>query len=190
MLKDDLQIVTDLELLSRIHHGGNDKSSKDAVSELISRYLRLVLKRARAYSDNYSDVEDLTQEGLLALYKAIDSFDAKRGAKFSAFADVCVTNRIRTVAAGNARATGNNLPISDENDIEVPNSSPESICLDREYALDVKNKLSPLERKVFKLYLDSQPYSAIAEKLGIPEKSVDNAVFRLRKKLKILLADR
>ena len=93
---DDVDFVkiSDNELLDAIHCRENSKKSRDAASELISRYLRLVLKRARTYADNYSDVEDLTQDGLLALYKAIDCFNTEKGSKFSSFADVCVSNRI------------------------------------------------------------------------------------------------
>jgi RNA polymerase sporulation-specific sigma factor len=169
----------------------NGRSGRDAVSVLISRYLKLVLKRAHSFSDDYSDVEDLTQEGLLALYKAIDSFDPENGAKFSSFADVCVSNRIKTVAAGYAKHKEN---ITDDEDAEyaLPEVSPESIWLEQERSSsineEIRSVLAPTEIKVFELYLDGLPYKEIAQKLGMSEKSVDNAVFRIRKKLKALLS--
>ena len=81
--------------------------------------------------------------------------------------------------------------ITDENDIADADSSPENICLEKESGIRIKKMigsvLSPLEAKVFGLYLDGRSYREIAEMLGIPEKSADNAVFRIRKKLKMLL---
>lgn len=186
--------LSDKELIEVIHNDGGrqGKDSKDAVSVIISRYMKLVLKRAHTYSDNCSDLEDLTQEGLLALCNAIESFDCENGAKFSSFADACVTNRIKTAAQTIAKHKQNDMTvIADENDIADADSSPENICLEKESDIRIKKKigsvLSPLEAKVFELYLDGRSYREIAEMLGIPEKSADNAVFRIRKKLKMLL---
>lgn len=190
----ELRSLSDNELIEMIHRDGSrqDKDSKDAVSVIISRYMKLVLKRAGAYSDNCSDLEDLTQEGLLALCNAIDCFDSENGARFSSFADACVTNRIRTAASAIAKHKQNDMTvIADENDIADIDSSPENICLEKESDIRIKKKigsvLSPLEGKVFELYLDGRSYREIAEILGISEKSADNAVFRIRKKLRSLL---
>lgn len=186
--------LSDKELIEVIHNDGGrqGKDSKDAVSVIISRYMKLVLKRAHTFSDNCSDLEDLTQEGLLALCDAIDSFDCENGAKFSSFADACVTNRIKTAAQIIAKHNRNDMTvISDENDIADADSSPENICLEKESGIRIKKKiesvLAPLEKRVFELYLDGRSYREIAEILGISEKSADNAVFRIRKKLKMLL---
>lgn len=154
--------------------------------------MKLVLKRAHTYSDNCSDLEDLTQEGLLALCNAIESFDCENGAKFASFADTCVTNRIKTAAQTIAKHKRNDMTvIADENDIADADSSPENICLEKESGIRIKKMigsvLSPLEARVFELYLDGRSYREIAEMLGISEKSADNAVFRIRKKLKMLL---
>lgn len=186
--------LSDKELIEVIHNDGGRQSreSKDAVSVIISRYMKLVLKRAHTFSDNCSDLEDLTQEGLLALCNAIDSFDCENGAKFSSFADACVTNRIKTAAQTIAKHNRSDMTvIADENDIADADSSPENIWLERESGIRIKKKiesvLAPLEKKVFELYLDGRSYREIAEMLGISEKSADNAVFRIRKKLKMLL---
>ncbi len=184
--------LSDNQLILIVRDEKNNKSGKGAVSELISRYLKLILKRANTYSDNCSDVEDLTQEGMLAFYKAVDSFDTENGAKFSSYADICVTNRIKTVAANFARineAIADEDP--DERNIAVSEESPEHICVEKENSIIINNEilsvLAPLEVKVFELYLDGMPYKNIAKNLDISEKSVDNAVFRIRKKLKDLL---
>lgn len=190
----DAETLSDKELIEVIHreNGSQSKDSKDAVSIIISRYMKLVLKRAHTCSDNSSDLEDLTQEGLLALCNAIESFDCENGASFSSFADACVTNRIRTAAQIIAKHKQNDLTvIADENDIADADSSPENICLEKESDKNIKKMvgsvLSPLEKRVFELYLDGRSYREIAEILGISEKSADNAVFRIRKKLKLLL---
>lgn len=186
--------LSDKELIDiiRSDSGRQSKDGKDAVSVIISRYMKLVLKRAHTFSDNSSDLEDLTQEGLLALCSAIESFDRENGAKFSSFADACVTNRIKTAAQIIAKHKQNDLTvIADENDIADADSSPENICLEKESDIRIKKKigsvLAPLEARVFELYLDGRSYREISEILGISEKSADNAVFRIRKKLKMLL---
>ncbi|MGN0554179.1 MAG: sigma-70 family RNA polymerase sigma factor [Oscillospiraceae bacterium] len=186
--------LSDNELIAAIRRDSDrqSKDSKDAVSVIISRYMKLVLKRAHTYSDNCSDLEDLTQEGLLALCNAIESFSCENGAKFSSFADACVTNRIRTAAAAIAKHKENDISvIADENDIADADSSPENICLEKESDSRIRRKvesvLAPMEVKVFDLYFEGRSYREIAEILGISEKSVDNAVFRIRKKLKMLL---
>ncbi len=186
----ELNNMSDNELISVVRRGKNGKDGRDAVSVLISRYMKLVLKRAHALSDAYSDVEDLTQEGLLAFYKAVDSFDPDNGAKFSSYADVCVSNRQKTVAAGIAKINGVRCD-ADEGNIALTDVSPENIWLESESAesisREIRSVLAPMEIKVFGLYLDGVPYKEIALKLGISEKSVDNAVFRIRKKLKDFL---
>lgn len=186
--------LSDNELIAAIRRDSDrqSKDSKDAVSVIISRYMKLVLKRAHTYSDNCSDLEDLTQEGLLALCNAIESFSCENGAKFSSFADACVTNRIRTAAAAIAKHKENDISvIADENDIADADSSPENICLEKESDSRIRRKvesvLAPMEVKVFDLYFEGRSYREIAEILGISEKSVDNAIFRIRKKLKMLL---
>ena len=185
--------LSDNELIGIVQKNKSDRSGKDAVSVLISRYFRLILKRANTYSDNYSDVEDLTQDGMLAFYEAVDSFDLSRGTKFSSYADVCVSNRIRTAAAKLAVINSNCSDIdAEEADIPVSDVSPENICMEKENFKIINNEitaiLAPLEVKVFRLYLDGVSYREIAEKLDIPEKSVDNAVFRIRRKLKKFLS--
>lgn len=189
---NELEKLSDNELLSVVHAERNGRSGRDAVSVLILRYLKLVLKRAHALSGDYSDVEDLTQEGLLALYKAIESYDPSRGASFSAFANTCVSNRIKTVAAGFAKINDSRVTSDDDSgDIAVSDASPENICLEKESSRslnsEISSVLSPREIRVFGLYLDGLSYREIADKLDVTEKSVDNAMFRIRKKLRELV---
>lgn len=192
-MSDNMKSFSDYDLIAVIHreNGKQSREGKEAVSEIISRYMKLVLKRASNLSDNSSDLEDLTQEGLLALFNAINSFDYENGAKFSSFADVCVSNRIKNAAATIKKHKEKELAVIEaENDVAGEESSPESICLEKESDIrikrEIKDILAPLEVKVFELYMEGRSYHEIAESLKIPEKSVDNAVFRIRKKLKHL----
>lgn len=192
-MSDNIKNLSDNELIVVIHreNGKQSRESKEAVTEIISRYMNLVLKRASSLSDNSSDLEDLTQEGLLALFNAINSFDQDNGAKFSSFADVCVSNRIKNAAAVITKHKEKELAVIEaENDMAREESSPESICLEKESGnrikKEIKELLAPLEVKVFELYIEGRSYREIAKSLDIPEKSVDNAVFRIRKKLKHL----
>lgn len=177
--------LSDIEL---VEASRRSREGKDAVSEIISRYMKMVLKRANAFSGNSSDLEDLTQEGLLALIGAVESFDPEKGVAFSAYANVCVTNRIRSAAE---RLSRHNESGFDDCDLPDERHSPEDICLEREsdsrMIKKIESVLAPMEIKVFELYFDGVSYREISERLGISEKSVDNAVFRIRKKLKALL---
>ena len=188
----EVNSLTDNELLEIIRENRNGREGKEAFSELMSRYFRMVLKRANHFSDNCSDVEDLTQDGMLAFYEAVDSFDMSRETKFSAY--VCVSNRIRNSAEKIARINSRLSEMDSEGaDIPVSDISPENICMEKEsfgqIRREINSMLAPLEVKVFSLYLDGIPYREIAQKLGIPEKSVDNAVFRIRKKIKNVLSE-
>ena len=191
--ESDIEHLPDNSLLEIFRSDRYGKHSRDAVSILISRYLGLVLKRAHTFSGDYADVEDLTQEGLMAFYSAIDSFDASRNAKFSSYADICVSNKIKSVAARNARISSGMISgLSEESEIADTEISPENICLEKERNSTISHRISSVlskkEFEVFRLYIDGVPYAAIASKLDISEKSVDNAVFRIRKKLKEFLA--
>lgn len=164
---------------------------KRAVSTLISRYLRLVRKRAYGYARDYAEPEDLAQEGFLSFLNAVNSFDPERGAKFSSFADVCVTNGIRSAAMKLKKDAGESLADDLEENAE-DGSSPENIWFEKEKILgiydEIESLLSKREWDIFRLYLGGLSYREIAVRLDIPLKSVDNAVFRVRKKLRILFS--
>lgn len=162
-----------------------------AVSALISRYLLLVRKRAYGYARDYAEPEDLAQEGLLSFLNAVNSFDPERGAKFSSFADVCVTNGIKSAAVKLKKNAEESLADDLEENAE-DGSSPENIWFEKEKMLgiydEIRSILSKREWDIFRLYLGGLSYREIAVRLDIPLKSVDNAVFRVRKKLRILFS--
>lgn len=187
---DGLDALGDNELVSVYRSGRDTRRGRNAVTVLISRYIKLVSKRAGAYSGGAAEFDDLAQEGLLAFLRAADSFEAERGVNFSAFADVCVTNGIRSAVKRLNRGAEGIAEETVEN-AEDP-FTPEDIWFEKEAEAGLYERISELLSKkewdIFKLYIDGASYGEIAGKLEIPKKSVENAVFRIRKKLKALFS--
>lgn len=192
----DYDALGDNELVSLFRSERDTQRGRNAVNVLISRYLKLVSKRARAYSGGAggagvaAEFDDLAQEGFLAFLRAADSFEPERGTSFSSFADVCVTNGIRSAVKRLNRGT-EELP---ENYGESAEDAytPENIWFEKEAETGLYEKISKLLSKkewdIFKLYIGGASCAEIAEGLEIPKKSVENAVFRIRKKLKALFS--
>ena len=170
-----------------------------AAEELVKRYTRLVKTCARPYFLAGADEEDLLQEGMLGLMRAIREFDAARGAPFGAFARLCVTRRIYSAvrAAASPRHDPLNHSMSIDrplfedlaqarNRVAAPMSDPESLVIgneEREEQLrQLRTLLSEFEAKVLALFLDGLSYQEMAEALHRPVKSVDNAIQRIKRK--------
>ncbi len=187
---EKLNSMTDADLVNA-SRGDDPMLSRHAVSVLISRYLRLVRKKAYGLAGDRAEPEDLAQEGLLAFLNAVNSFDPNRGAKFSSFAEVCITNGIRSAVLRLGKY-GDESPVEDFPESGSEDESPENIWFEKEkmFALydEIESLLSKKEWSIFRLYLGGLSYREIADILDIPLKSVDNAVFRVRKKLKALLS--
>lgn len=159
-------------------------------AELIDRYTKLIWLKAKSMATVQVDAEDLAQEGLLGLLNAIARFDASREIKFATFADVCISNKMKTAIMKNRR---NATPVEDTDitsclNAEVELENPESIYLQKErlselYA-EMTSVLSKRELTIFQLFLSGLRYDQMAAKLQITEKSVDNAMQRVRRKLK------
>ncbi|CDF02278.1 MAG: sigma-70 family RNA polymerase sigma factor [Ruminococcus sp.] len=169
------------------------QSNKRAEALIISRYLRVILVKSEMYANSVTDSEDLAQEGLLGLMSAISAFDPEKNIKFSTFANVCITNRMKTLISKGKKADSpvdNIEELTDQQD-SLLSETPESIYLFKEYYSDLFEKidsvLTEMESKIFKMYIHDVPYKDIALKLGISEKSVDNAIQRARRKIKNLL---
>lgn len=163
------------------------ENDEKAVTELIRRFAPSVNKRAASYSDIIH--EDLAQEGFLALLDAVRNYSPDRGAAFSTFAQLCIRNRMINVCK---RVSTDHVELPDDDDRpDDPSAIPENIVMEQasvdELYLMLDRELSDLELKVLNLYVSGVPYSEIAEKLGISKKSVDNAVQRMRKKVRDLL---
>ena len=133
--------------------------------------------------------EDAIQEATLAVYSAIKSFDPEKS-NFSTFAGVCIKHSVLSFLKIQNRKK--NIPselITSLEDVDIADSnSPEKIFFDKnDYKLlkeNIKLELSPLEYKVLELYISGYRYSVIADKLSLSEKAVNNAMTRIRKKLK------
>lgn len=161
------------------------QSDERAYSELISRFLPAVRRLARVYALNPSDRDDLFSEGLLGLMNSVKAYDKEKTAGFSTYARVCISNRMLNALKKTDRITKREENIED---VELTFlHSPESILIEREAISELVGDLgylSKLERSVFILYVNGASYQEICEALGVEPKSVDNALRRVRTKLR------
>ena len=177
-------------------------ASGDRVAEerLVMRYNRLVRMCARPYFLAGGDSEDLTQEGMVGLLKAVREYDASKEASFRTFAEICIRNRLYSVLRAAARdkhmALNQSVPLDtpffDANSYtsgtsDLTQRDPEAYLIDREHTAallsGVRKQLSEFEAKILGYYLDGLSCREIAETVGKPPKSVDNAVQRIRRKV-------
>lgn len=178
--------INDEELVLDAREG-----NADAEEALILRYMPHIRSFVRPYFLAGGDFEDLIQEGMIGVVKAISGFDGTRHASFKTFAALCVKNRVYSVIRNSQR--GKNSPLNNYISFETAISEtavvadPVEDVISRENYVELLNevteRLSSLEIKVLDLYLEGLSYSEISEKLSKPQKSVDNAVQRIRKKL-------
>jgi RNA polymerase sporulation-specific sigma factor len=183
------------EVLCAMSAGGD----RLAEETLITRYHRLVRAISRPYFLAGGDSDDLLQEGMIGLMTAVREFDCSKEASFRTFAEVCIRNRMLTAVRAAIREKHSPLnqsisietPFFDSNAytammISVSSTDPEELYIlqeKKERDLNkIKEQLSPMERKVLDRYLKGMTYSEIAEELGKPPKSVENAVQRIRRK--------
>lgn len=180
------------------------KGKEDAVNSLLSEYKSLVNKISRSYFLIGGDMEDIVQEGMIGLYKAIINFSPTKHASFKTFASTCIKHQIQTAVkiASSERnmVLSSAMPIAeqkkqeDEEEIEIllPSSlpSPDDEILERESIVElnkkIKNALSPLENKILSLYLQGYSYKEIAEIGNLNKKSIDNGLSRIKNKLSFL----
>lgn len=190
LLKTDTTEYTD-EMLCAMAAAG-DRSAEE---QLVVRYQRLPRACSRPYFLAGGDSEDLIQEAMFGLVKAIREFDAQKDTSFRTFAETCVRNRIRSAVTAASREK--HTPLNQSVPFEAPmlgsDSSPEELFISREERqerLHVINRcLSPMERNILALYLKGFSYRDIGEQLGKSTKSVDNAVQRIRRKIAVHSGD-
>ncbi|MCL6521276.1 MAG: RNA polymerase sporulation sigma factor SigH [Firmicutes bacterium] len=181
-----------------------------ALEYMIYRYRNFVRAKARSYFLVGADREDIIQEGMIGLYKAIRDFREDKLASFRAFAELCVTRQIITAIKTATRQkhiplnsyVSLNKPIYDEDSDRtlldviagVKVSDPEELIISREEFGDIEAKmgeiLSDLEWQVLMAYLDGKSYQEIADELDRHVKSVDNALQRVKRKLERYLESR
>ncbi|MBQ9563707.1 MAG: sigma-70 family RNA polymerase sigma factor [Lachnospiraceae bacterium] len=166
------------------------------IDQLLEQYKPLVLKKARTLYLAGGDRDDLIQEGMIGLYKAIRDYDEALGMGFPAFADLCVTRQlysaIRSDAAQKNAPLNRHVEFAEESVRETA-ASPEEVVLGQEMAVllekSLQEKLSGFEQTVLELYLQDQDYRQIAETLGKAPKTIDNALQRIRAKARKVLEE-
>ena len=184
-------------LLEEIKHGNND-----ALNKLLNKYKELVNMKVGKYFIIGAEKEDIYQEGMIGLYKAIKSFDTEKQNSFKTFANLCIERQLITAIKTsnrqkhmplNSYLSLNATAYDDDNDtslLEIFNSKtvedPLETLTKKEYYKTVEDKieenLSDFEKQVLHRYARGESYVSIAEKLDSPVKSIDNAIQRIRKK--------
>ena len=200
MEKKDYKEYSD-ELLVRMARDGDEK----AEDFLLKKYKDFVRSKARAYFLVGGDSDDLIQEGMIGLYNAIGHYDESIASAFMAYAAICINNKL--ISAVSADGRQKNAPlngyvsiyssITDETGEEASlsdvlpdteNINPEAIILNEEQEKLTINrllgKLSALEKEILSYYMEGMSYSEIAKLIGKTEKSVDNAIQRIRLKMR------
>lgn len=183
--------LSDEELLKHFQEG------REGLEEyLINKYKGMVLKKAHAMFLIGGEQEDLIQEGMIGLFKAVRSYQPDKNASFSTFANLCVERQMYKAIEISGRQKHRPLnsyislseedgPLKDAEDTQQQN--PEAIVIGRENASamleNIKEVLSPMENKVLEAYLEGADYMQIAKKMGRAPKSIDNALQRIRNKI-------
>ena len=192
-------LLTDEELIDRLREG-----HEDIRDYLMEKHKNLVRKKARAMYLMGGDSDDLIQEGMIGLYKAIRDYDGSRGASFHTFAELCISRQLYSAVEASRRQKHQPLnfyvSIYDKENEDSANNrlamgglsdwtrNPEELMIDQENLTsmeeEISRKLSRFEKEVLNLYLSGMNYSQIAETLGKGSKTTDNALQRIRKKIK------
>ena len=201
----DYEQMTDEEI-ARLAQAGDEEAS----AFLLRKYKNFVRSKAHSYFLVGADHEDIVQEGMIGLFKAIRDFRPEKLASFHAFAEICVTRQIITAIKTATRQKhiplnsyiSLNKPIYEEEsdrtlmDIitETQVADPEEMLIGRESYSNIESRiqesLSPFECRVMEAYMDGKSYQEIAEALGRHVKSIDNALQRIKRKLEKLLEER
>ena len=185
------QECADEELIRRLRMG-----ESEIEDFLMEKYKNLVKARARAMYLIGGETDDLIQEGMIGLFKAVRDYREDRDASFATFARLCVERQLyRAIEVSNRQK---NQPLNTYVSLDGENGeeelerlwgeSPESIIVDREHTDDmiekIFNVLSPFEKHVLDLYLKGYHYTQIAEMTDKSAKSIDNALQRIRAKVR------
>ena len=187
--------ISDEELIARLRDG-------ETIIEdyLMEKYKGLVRQKARAMFLIGGDTDDLIKEGMIGLFKAVRDFQPGREATFATFARMCIDRQIYSAIQNSNRQK--HLPLNsyvslnqeDESSPiwELSVENPEEIIIDQETTRDLQQKisdyLSPMENKVLDLYLKGEGYVEIGRILGKSPKSIDNALQRIRAKIREVIS--
>lgn len=197
MKKQDMSTLEESEVLSLAKEG-----ETAAVEFMLNKYKNFVKSKARTYFLIGAEKSDIVQEGMIGLYKAIKDYNPQSGASFRSFADLCITRQIITAIKTATRQK--HMPLNsyislnkntdDESDTAMIDSISESRHLDPEEIMINKERMSFIESKlssslstyetnVLRGYIAGKNYAEISAELGKSEKSIDNALQRIKKKI-------
>lgn len=194
----DYTIYSDEELIEKLRDG-----NPEIADYIMEKYKPLVRKKTNAMYLIGGETEDLIQEGMIGLFKAVRDFNHEKEASFFTFAEVCISRQLYSALEASNRKK--HIPLNtyvsfsnqDESDgvhleqiITEQTVSPEQILIEQEHKQEffakLEEKLSPMERKVLYLYLEGSNYTEIATIMGKTPKSIDNSLQRIRGKVKAL----
>ena len=179
-----------------------ENNDTDALNYLLDKYTDLVNMKVSKYFIVGAEKEDIVQEGLIGLFKAVKNFDKTKLSSFKTFANLCVERQLQTAIKSSTRQKHmplnsylslNTSAYEDDNDMTVmemlnlnTSEDPLDTITKKEYYKFVENRieetLSDFEKQVLHRYANGESYVEIAKKLDSPVKSVDNAIQRIRKK--------
>ncbi len=182
----DIENLNERELLE-LAKEGNTK----AISILINKYKPLIFKISSKYFISAFDKEDIIQEGLIGLYKAIRDYNPDKKINFRSFIYYVIKKRIYSLLRDSnrqKRLIKEVVELKENLKIIIEDNKEERIG-NREIIEKVKNKLSNLERSILKLYLNNLSYKEIEENLKITKKQIDNTLKRIKEKIKEVVSD-
>ena len=199
MMVKDYDTCTDEELIARLRAG-----EREITDYLIDKYKSLVRTRARALYLVGGDHEDLIQEGMIGLFKAVQDYDVRQETSFYSFAKLCITRQMYSAIEASKRKKHSPLntyvSFYEKNDEKVSlietmeaggESNPEELLVSREYAMLLESKLeenlSALENRVLYLHLLGTDYKTISKLLDKSPKTIDNALQRIKNKTEKIL---
>ena len=205
MNQEKFKQISDEELILKYRDG-----EEDAAGFLMNKYKNLVRKKAGSMYILGADKEDLIQEGMIGLFKAVRDYDMGRDVNFYTFADLCVSRQMYTAVQVSNRQK--HIPLNTyisiysqtmsaeegEGEYALMNAlttgkeaNPEEMIIEQEnmeqMELAILKELSELEKQVFELHLTGMNYIEIAKVLGRDEKSTDNALQRMKNKIKKII---
>ena len=206
MQNHDFENMTDEEIVRLAQQDGQDA----ALEYLLNKYKNFVRTKARSYFLIGADHEDIVQEGMIGLYKAIRDYREDRLSSFRAFAELCITRQIITAIKTATRQkhiplnsyVSLNRPIYEEDSdrtlldviTEDAPSNPEEMLIDREDLSVIEGRigqmLSDLEKEVLIRYVEGKSYVEISEEMHRHVKSIDNALQRIKRKLQKYLDEK
>lgn len=184
-LREKYRELTDDELMERLRDG-----EADIMEYLLEKYKPLVKKQARTMYLIGGENDDLIQEGMIGLFKAIRNYRKEEESSFYTFAELCVTRQMYTAVQASNRMKhvplNSYVSLDEEPDI-LSRLNPEELLIDQENLENrydqIDKRLSAMEKLVLELYLEGKSYGQIAAIIGKNEKAVDNSIQRLKKKL-------